>query len=154
MKWFAPALAAAALAAFGLWWLDPSHAYEREARAAARAARVAQDAALAQERAAFLAPLITAALALVIVALALAAVATLALWVVGLRRRVTSWRPDAHGMVPLSDAQREQAAILLAEGHQDVRRIAAGTAHPRLTQQQIHVTTAEQLRELLAAPAE
>ena len=41
----------------------------------------------------------------------------------------TSWQPDTYGIVPRSDMQRERAAIVLAEGYQEVRRMTAGATH-------------------------
>lgn len=146
MKWIALAL----LVVFALVWLDPSHVSEREAQAtrevAAQARAIEADAAWDR----WLTPtLIGCAMALAVAGTA-AGVACLLLAPVALHRRVTSWRPDAYGMIPLSDAQRERAAVALVEGHQDVRRIEAGAVAPQLTQ--VVTGDAELLRAALERP--
>lgn len=129
MRTLAPlALALALVGVYALWWLDPSHALEREARAAAEAARVSQAASIEMERAAALAPWITGA-QVVAVLLGVALAGAAAAWGVGclyfdLRRRVTTAMPTRDGRLPVPLSQLPAASVAALGAHHAARQLS------------------------------
>jgi hypothetical protein len=139
MKWIA-LLTLALLAALALWWLDPSHQAEREARTAREVALVAQETALTMERRAALAPWLTGfQIAGVVCLAALAGGATAAtlrwLW----------WRSAA--TLPTQDGRIPLPVILLAR--EAPRALGASHAARQLAVSRQELTHALTLTELL-----
>jgi hypothetical protein len=149
MKWAAPTFALALLVAGLVWWLDPSHVAEREARAAATAARIA----LAAEREAQLAPLYTVltggAYVLLFLGAAGAVAYALALGALDLRRRATTTMPTRDGRLPVPLPQLPAASVAALGATHARLQLAAGE-QPLLAA----LTFDAELVGLLEAPAE
>lgn len=122
------------LALFAIWWFDPSTTAERSARSARAVA--AENRAIESDATwdRWMTPVVVGCALALVFSGTVAGIACMLLGVESMRRRVTTWRPDARGLVALSDRQRDEGGLRLVEGHQDVQRIEAGTVRPQLTQ--------------------